>query len=137
MQDILLLGGTVLSMDPRAPRHTAVALRAGRVLAVGSAEEVEAVAAPGARRVDLAGAIVLPGFHDAHVHLTDYGFALAQLDLYDAPTMEAALDLVATRARELPAGRPPEGAGLSLSRWGAPAAERGSLAPPAPARPGI
>src|SRR5690554_371382 len=117
MQDILLLGGTVLSMDPRAPRHTAVALRAGRVLAVGSAEEVEAVAAPGAKRVDLAGAIVLPGFHDAHVHLTDYGFALAQLYLYGAPTMEAALDLVATRARELPAGELLEGVGFSLSRW--------------------
>ncbi len=137
MQDILLLGGTVLSMDPRAPRHTAVALRAGRVLAVGSADEVEAVAAPGARRVDLAGAIVLPGFHDAHVHLTDYGFALAQLDLYDAPTMEAALDLVATRARELPAGELLEGVGFSLSRWSVPAVERGSLDSVAPGRPVI
>ena len=59
--DLLLLNGSVLSMDPEAPRHAAVALRGGRVLAVGSVEEVEATVAPGARRVDLAGAVVLPG----------------------------------------------------------------------------
>ncbi len=135
--DLLLLNGSVLSMDPEAPRHAAVALRGGRVLAVGSVEEVEATLAPGARRVDLAGAVVLPGFHDAHVHLTDYGFALAQLELYEAPTMEAALDLVAARARELPAGELLEGVGFSLSRWSVPTVERGSLDAVAPGRPVI
>lgn len=124
-------------MQPGAPLADAVALRGERVLAVGPAAQVAAVVAPGARRVDLAGAVVLPGFHDAHVHLADFGRALAQLDLYGADSMEAALELVAERSRQLPPGELLEGAGFSLSRWGVAAVDRRSLDARAPGRPVI
>ena len=136
MKDLVLTGGRVLSMDPAAPHADAVALRGGRVLAVGAEHEVLA-AAPGARRVDVAGAVVLPGFHDAHVHLTDHGFALAQLELYEAPTLEAALELIATRAQALLPGELLEGVGFSLSRWSVPSVHRRSLDAVAPGRPVI
>lgn len=135
--DLILTGGRVLSMDEHAPYADAVALRGGRVLAVGAEQDVVAVAAPGAKRVNLDGAVVLPGFHDAHVHLTDHGFALAQLELYGAPSLADALELVAARARELPPGELLEGVGFSLSRWSVPAVERHSLDAAAPGRPVI
>ena len=64
MTDLVLVNANVLTMDPNRPRATAVAIAHGRITAL---DEVP----PGAARVvDLRGATVLPGFHDAHNHMT-------------------------------------------------------------------
>jgi predicted amidohydrolase YtcJ len=59
----------------------ALALRGGRVLAVGSAEDVNDAVAAGARRVELDGRVVIPAFNEAHMHLLPYGLALAGVNL--------------------------------------------------------
>ncbi|XXF81502.1 amidohydrolase [Myxococcaceae bacterium GXIMD 01537] len=58
------------------PVAEALAVRGGRLLAVGALAEARAVAGPGAREVDLGGATVVPGLVDAHAHLAGLGASL-------------------------------------------------------------
>jgi hypothetical protein len=75
--DLLLVNANVLTMDPVRPRARAVAIAGGRIAAVDPARgelRVREVA-------DLGGATVLPGFHDAHNHMSWFGLSLAEADL--------------------------------------------------------
>ncbi|MGB5176099.1 MAG: amidohydrolase, partial [Thermoanaerobaculia bacterium] len=66
---LVVMGGTIVTFDPdgRVIEDGAVAIEDGRIAAVGSAAEIEA-AFPGARRIDAAGGLVLPGLINAHTH---------------------------------------------------------------------
>jgi predicted amidohydrolase YtcJ len=67
--DMIITSAKVLTMDETRPRAEAVALAGGRVLAVGSHAEVEALAGPGTRVIDAGGRTLLPGFVESHMHL--------------------------------------------------------------------
>jgi predicted amidohydrolase YtcJ len=76
--DLLLVNGNVLTMDPGRPRAGAVAVSGGRIAGVyDAAPDVEA----GRDVIDLKGATLLPGFHDAHNHMIGFGLALTEVDL--------------------------------------------------------
>lgn len=81
LASLIVTGGRVLTMDASRPRAEAVALADGRVLAVGSADEIGARAGPGCRIIDAGGATVLPGFVESHLHLFMGGAELAHLQL--------------------------------------------------------
>lgn len=98
--DLLIRHATVHTMDPSRPRATSIGIWNGRI--VGVDDEVAGCRAT--HVVDLDGATVVPGFHDAHCHTTSYGVAATQLELSDAPTTEAVLDRVAEHADGLPDG---------------------------------
>src|SRR5919202_1434745 len=66
--DLILVNGRVFTADAANPSAEAVAIKGGRIVAVGSAAEVEKLAGAATRRVDLAGRVVVPGFNDAHFH---------------------------------------------------------------------
>jgi len=79
--DLLLINGTIHTLDPRQPAAEAVGVRSGRIVFVGTNRAAEPFR-PGARRlVDLAGATLVPGFNDAHVHLAGVGFRELSFDL--------------------------------------------------------
>jgi predicted amidohydrolase YtcJ len=88
--DLILTGGVVWDGTGAESRDfgepTAVAIADGKVLAVGTDEEIEAVAGRGTQRLDLMGRRVVPGFIDAHTHFIDGGFELASVQLRDADT---------------------------------------------------
>ncbi|WP_256862579.1 amidohydrolase family protein [Microbispora sp. GKU 823] len=69
MSAIVITNAKVRTMDPGAPRGEALAVRDGRILAVGRDADVSAVAGPGAEVIDAGGRTVLPGFIDPHNHL--------------------------------------------------------------------
>ncbi len=73
--DLILYNGNIWTVSASQPRAQAVAIAGGRFLAVGSNDDVLALAAGGAKKLDLAGTTVVPGFIDAHTHP-----ALAGLD---------------------------------------------------------
>jgi predicted amidohydrolase YtcJ len=79
--EMIITNAKVLTMDDAQPRAEAVALRGGRILAVGSRAEVEALAGPGTRVVDAGGRTLLPGFVESHLHLVLGGNELTQLQL--------------------------------------------------------
>ncbi|MBI3456849.1 MAG: amidohydrolase family protein [Candidatus Rokubacteria bacterium] len=65
----LFVNGPILTMDPSAPVAQALAVREGRVVAVGSPDAVLPLRASEHEVVDLGGQTVLPGFIDPHNHL--------------------------------------------------------------------
>lgn len=80
----------------------AVAVKDGRVVFAGAADDFEGEAA---RTVDLGGAFLAPGFIDNHVHFLTGGFGLASVELRDAATPEEFARRIADYAAGLPEGR--------------------------------
>ena len=66
----VFLGGNILTMDDDRPVVEALAMRGGRILAVGSRSEVEAAAGADVEVRRLAGNTLLPGFIDSHGHIS-------------------------------------------------------------------
>ena len=111
--DLILLSGRVYTVNDAAPWAEAVAIRDGRIAAVGSDSEVAgAWAGP---TVDLAGRMVLPGFHDAHVHPMYGGIQMAQCDLAGLASVESLLRKVQGCDGALPEGEWLVGGGWNLS----------------------
>lgn len=79
--DMIITHAKVLTMDATRPTAEAVALDQGRILAVGTNAEVEAMAGPGTKRINAGGRTVLPGFVESHLHLALGGAELMQLQL--------------------------------------------------------
>jgi predicted amidohydrolase YtcJ len=88
--DLCIVGAPVYTADPARPWADAVAVRAGRVAAVGPEREVAALRGPATRVLALDGGLVLPGFADAHVHTAAGGLELAQCDLHGVEPQEYA-----------------------------------------------
>jgi predicted amidohydrolase YtcJ len=68
--DTILVNGKVLAVDAAFSTHEALAVRNGRILAVGRSAEIAKLAGPSTRRVDLGGRTVIPGLIDSHMHAT-------------------------------------------------------------------
>jgi predicted amidohydrolase YtcJ len=112
--DLLLTGAAVYTMDPARSWAEAVAVRDGRIVFVGTAGDARAWRGPRTRVVELPGRMVLPGFHDAHVHPVSGGVELAQCDLNNLPTAGAVLDKVRQCADRLAADQWVVGGGYAL-----------------------
>ena len=95
----------------------ALLARDGRVAAVGRESDLARDAGT-AERVDLRGGLMTPGWFDAHVHFMWWGFQMAEIDLRDTKTIEAALDLIGRRARELAPGQWLTGGRFDKNNWG-------------------
>ncbi len=67
--DLLLYGGRILTLNPNQPEAQAVAIAAGKILAVGTEQELRAFVSPKTQTLSCAGKTVLPGFIDPHLHL--------------------------------------------------------------------
>ncbi|NYT64336.1 amidohydrolase, partial [Alcaligenaceae bacterium] len=71
--DTLFFGGTILTIDPDRPMAQALAVRDGRILALGTKEELQALVGTDTAQIDLHGQTLLPGFVEAHAHPFGYG----------------------------------------------------------------
>lgn len=78
-------GGRLRTMDPARPEAGAIAVSGGRILAVGSDEEIAALAGPRTRVTDLDGATMVPGLVDGHGHLASTALYLGFADLQPRP----------------------------------------------------
>jgi predicted amidohydrolase YtcJ len=83
--DTVYLGGPVITMNDAEPLAQAVAVKDGRILAVGSEEAVLAMTDEQTRRIDLAGNTLLPGFVDSHGHAYMMGLQARAANLLPAP----------------------------------------------------
>lgn len=105
VEAIVFYGGRVIAGDKHGARPAALAIRNGRVVALGDLEEVQAGAGPGARLLNLEGATVLPGLIDTHPHLMHFGVLAEPLvDLSDAVDHWDIVTRIAAKADQTPAG---------------------------------
>src|ERR1700757_3284984 len=118
-RDLLIVNANVLTMDPARPRATAVAVAGGGIAGVGDdAPELAAGVSPG-NVIDLKGATLIPGFHDAHNHMAGFGLSLTEVDLR-VDDLDELYARVAARAAATPAGGGIGGARYHQTRAGAP-----------------
>jgi predicted amidohydrolase YtcJ len=99
---LVLVDAKVFTADPALPYAQAVAIEDGRILAVGSNEQVRALIGPNTRIIDVGGRLVTPGLVEAHVHLGNElpTPPLAMLNLpFPGPTGEQALAAVEQAAK--------------------------------------
>ena len=107
--DLVLKGGTVLTMDSTDTRAKAVAVRDGVIVGVGADHDVESLIGPQTRVIDCRGKTVTPGFIDSHTHnvfVGEFRYKLDQLNLPAelTPSVEVLLTQVRERAAQTPAG---------------------------------
>jgi predicted amidohydrolase YtcJ len=98
----VIFTGQFVTFDSAHPRVEAVAAANGRIVAVGSRADIDRLAAASTRRIQVPG-VAVPGFADAHVHLSGLGQQLERLDLRGL-TKEQIVAKVGEAARAAPAG---------------------------------
>lgn len=108
MLQLLLVGSSITSVaaaEKRAPAETivvhgkiytvneeqewaeAVAIRDGKIVAIGTDSEIQAFRGPSTHVIDAGGRLVLPGFEDCHIHFMDGSMGLVEVDLNGATTV--------------------------------------------------
>jgi hypothetical protein len=133
--DLVLRGGAVYTMDPEWPWASAVAVAGERIVWIGESDEASRWIGPATRVIELTGEMVLPGFHDAHVHPISGGIELRECDLNGLDTAAAVLAAVRACAERTPLGEWVRGGGWDLPLFPGANPQREALDEIAPGRP--
>ena len=115
--DLVLTNGHIYTVDNARPVVTALAVRDGRVLFVGSDAEARALATPSTTVIDLHGATVVPGLTDAHAHLLGLGTTLQRVNLAGSTSYDEVIARVRAWAKNVQPGQWILGRGWDQNRW--------------------
>lgn len=130
---MVITGAHIYTGDSKRPEARALAVKSGRIIAVG--EDASKLLGPGIRHIDVRGATIIPGFIDSHGHMEGLGEALEMLDLTGARSTAE----IAQAVRQAAAGRKPgewiRGRGWDQTNWGGRFPTTADLADAAPANP--
>jgi len=94
--DAVYLNGRIVTVDPRFSIAEAIAIRQVRFTAVGKSGEIQKLAGPSTRVIDLHGKTVVPGFEDSHLHSAGGG---PGVDLSNARSLAGILAAIRERVR--------------------------------------
>ncbi len=122
---LAIVNARIWTGDPRRPWADAVAVRGERIAAVGSSAEIRKMASAATRVIDASGQMLVPGFHDAHVHFIDGGSRLASVQLRDARTPAEFIARIKAFAATVPRGAWITGGDWDHERWGGELPTRG------------
>jgi predicted amidohydrolase YtcJ len=115
--DLVLLNGNIYTVDSARPTASAMAVRAGRILFVGSDGEARKLAKGSTKLIDLRGATVVPGFIDAHAHLLGLGNTLRRVNLAGSASYDEVIARVKAWAKDVTPGEWVLGRGWDQTRW--------------------
>jgi predicted amidohydrolase YtcJ len=103
--DVVLLNGKIVTVDAKGSVSEALAVRDGRIAAVGRTSEVRALAGPRTRIVDLQGRTVIPGLIDSHLHAIRAALSFTtEVNWIGVPSLEEAYGRVRAAARTMKSG---------------------------------
>ncbi|HEX9084871.1 MAG TPA: amidohydrolase [Gemmatimonadaceae bacterium] len=115
--DLVLTNGAIYTVDNARPRASALAVRGGRVLFVGSDAEAKLLAGPSALVIDLHGATVVPGIVDAHAHLLGLGNMLQRANVAGSTSYDEVISRVKAWAKDAKPGAWIQGRGWDQNLW--------------------
>ena len=115
--DLIVTHANIYTVDRQHPRAEAVAVIGERIAAVGSRAEIDSWRGPATRVIDAHGRLLLPGFNDSHVHFTDGGAALAEVQLNDAGSVEELRHRLATQVARTARGEWILGGDWDETKW--------------------
>ena len=100
--DLIFVNGAVYTVDAARSWAQAVAVKDGRITAVGTDEQIRDLRGAATEVVDLEGGMLLPGFQDAHVHPVGGGLDMLQCDMHDLHGLDEYVEAVRAYAQEHP-----------------------------------
>ncbi len=110
--DLILLHGHILTVDANDSVAQAIAIRGNTILKTGTDAEIQALAGPNAKVIDLKGATATPGLIDTHAHIADGGVEeVYGVKLSDATSVAEIVARVKARVAKAKPGEWIEGAG--------------------------
>jgi predicted amidohydrolase YtcJ len=115
--DLVLTHGKIVTVDKNKPIAEALAVRDDRIVAVGTAADVERYIGKTSRVIDLRGRLAIPGLIDSHAHFTGIGEARMELDLAKAKNWDEIVAMVAAAARAAKPGEWIRGRGWHQEKW--------------------
>src|SRR5262245_6783554 len=115
--DVVFKNGNVYTANDKAPRAQAVAVKADRIVFVGSNAAAQKYVGPNTRVVDLKGSTVLPGFTDSHQHLSGVGLREMTLNLEGTTSLDDFLAKVKARVDQTKPGDWVTGRGWIETHW--------------------
>jgi predicted amidohydrolase YtcJ len=118
--DLIVTNAKIWTVDKTRPQAEALAVLGERIVAVGSAADVDAWHGPQTKVLDAHGKLLLPGFNDAHVHFVDGGTHLQEVQLKDAASPEEFAHRIGERAKTTPKGEWITGGDWDEQKWSPP-----------------
>ncbi|MEO7065490.1 MAG: amidohydrolase [Rhodanobacter sp.] len=115
--DMVLRNATIATLDPLQPHAQALAVRDGKIEAVGDNAEMAHYIGPQTNVLDLHGAFITPGFIEGHGHLLDTGRSLMELNVGTAPDWDAIVAEVKDAVAKAKPGQWIIGSGWQQSKW--------------------
>jgi predicted amidohydrolase YtcJ len=112
--DLLIVNGSVLTLDRRFAVAEAVALRGGTVLATGRTRDLRRLASSRTQVIDARGGTVMPGINDSHLHFSGFGLSLPPANL---PVDTATIDELAAAVRDAAAAAGPGESWIRGGGW--------------------
>lgn len=135
---MVFYNGPIYTLNPEQPVVRALAIRHGRIIALGSEGRVQAsVAGQRGETINLRGRAIVPGLTDAHVHIIQQGLTLREVNLAGVTSLKDAQALIAERAASLPPDAWVRGSGWNHLAWGQSWPTRADLDAVCPDRPVI
>ena len=118
--DLVLRNGKIVTMEAGSPQVQALAARAGKVVALGTDEQVQSLIGPSTKVIDLGGRLAIPGFIEGHGHFMGLGSSKMVLNLRDVKNWDQIVAMVAAAAREAKPGTWILGRGWHQAKWDPP-----------------
>jgi predicted amidohydrolase YtcJ len=118
--ELILRGGQIVTMDAAHGNVEALAARDGVILAVGTNAEIDGLAGPDTRIIELNGRTATPGFTEGHGHFTGIGRSLMNIDLRNARSWDEIVQKIGAAAAELEPGDWILGWGWHQEKWDTP-----------------
>lgn len=91
---LILYNGKIRTMNAEKPLCEAVAVENGKIVKVGTNEEILELKKNDSEAIDLKGKVMVPGFNDSHMHLLSYGYSLQSINLVGTKSIEEIIDKV-------------------------------------------
>ena len=118
--DLVLRYGKVVTMQSSAPEVEALAARGGKIIAIGTNQQIQSYIGPDTKIVNLRGRLAIPGFIEGHGHFMGLGASKMSLNLRDVKNWDQILAMVAAAAHEAKPGAWILGRGWHQAKWDPP-----------------
>lgn len=115
--DLVLLHGNIVTEENAQPRVEALVVKDGRILALGSDQDIQAFVGKGTQVLDLKGMTAVPGFIEGHGHFLELGEFLTQLDLTKTKDWDEVVARVAAAVKKAKPGEWIVGRGWHQEKW--------------------
>jgi predicted amidohydrolase YtcJ len=128
---LIITNAAIYTVDKQLPKAGAIAVIGDRIVAVGSNAEIDLWRGPQTKVIEAGGKLVLPGFNDSHVHFTQGGAQLDQVQLTDAASPQEFAKRIAAQMSKTQKGEWILGGRWDETKWSKPELPTNELIDPA------